>query len=57
MVIDSFIRRKFEEAGRSLEVETKGRIAVSMNPGKDYRITSNDFAVILAAKNGPEAGR
>ncbi len=56
-VIDSFIRRKFEEAGRSLEVETKGRLVVSMNPGKDYRITPNDFAVVLNSQSGSEAGR
>lgn len=47
--IDDFIRRKFEEAGRSLEIESKGRMSVSMNPGKDYRITEDDYAVILAA--------
>jgi voltage-gated potassium channel len=53
--IDDFIRRKFDEAGRSLEIETKGRTSVSMNPGKNYRITEDDYAVILSAHTG-EAG-
>lgn len=47
--IDDFIRRKFDEAGRSLEIESKGRMSVSMNPGKTYRITEDDYAVILSA--------
>lgn len=50
-VIDDFIRRKFEEAGRSAEIESKGRMSVSMNPGKDYLITEDDFAVILTSQN------
>ncbi|MHB9031253.1 MAG: ion channel [Candidatus Latescibacterota bacterium] len=48
--IDDFIRRKFSEAGRNLEIETKGRLTVTMNPGRDYRITGDDFAVVLATK-------
>ena len=48
--IDEFIRRKFEEAGRSLEIESKGRVNVQMNPGKDYRISENDYAIILTSK-------
>jgi voltage-gated potassium channel len=50
-VIDDFIRRKFEEAGRSLEIESKGRMTVVMNPGKNYHITEDDFAVILTSYN------
>lgn len=50
-VIDDFIRRKFEEAGRSLEIESKGRMTVVMNPGKNYYITEDDFAVILTSHN------
>jgi len=50
-VIDDFIRRKFEEAGRSLEIESKGRMTVVMNPGKNYHITEDDFAVILTSHN------
>ena len=49
--IDEFIRRKFSEAGRNLEVESKGRVSVHINPGKDYRITEYDYAVILTPKN------
>jgi len=45
--IDDFIRRKFDEAGRSLEIETKGRFTVNINPGKDYKITENDYAIVL----------
>ena len=45
--IDEFIRRKFSEAGRNLEIESKGRVSVHINPGKDYRITEYDYAVIL----------
>lgn len=52
--IDTFIRRKFEEAGRSLEIETKGRLTVTMNPGRDYRIAEDDHAVILARNDGEE---
>ncbi len=48
--IDDFIRRKFEEAGRNLEIESKGRVNVLMNPGKDYLISENDFALILTPK-------
>ena len=50
-VNDDFIRRKFEEAGRSLEIESKGRMTVVMNPGKNYHITEDDFAVILTSHN------
>lgn len=50
-IIDDFIRRKFEEAGRSLEIESKGRMTVVMNPGKNYLITEDDFAVILTSHN------
>ncbi len=52
--IDDFIRRTFEEAGRSLEVEAKGRLTVSINPGKDYRITENDNAVVLSPSRKEE---
>ena len=45
--IDTFIRRKFDEAGRSLEIESKGRLNVQINPGKDYIITEDDYAIIL----------
>lgn len=45
--IDDFIRRKFDEAGRSLEIESKGRFSVNINPGKDYRITEDDYAIVL----------
>jgi len=48
-VIDDFIRRKFEEAGRSLEVESKGLITVRINPGKDYVISEDDHAVIITS--------
>ncbi|MCE5250127.1 NAD-binding protein [bacterium] len=48
--IDDFIRRKFDEAGRSLEIESKGRVSVHMNPGMDYCITEDDFAIILTPK-------
>jgi voltage-gated potassium channel len=50
-VIDDFIRRKFEEAGRSVEIESKGRMSVAMNPGKNYLITEDDFAVVLTPQN------
>ncbi|MDP2983542.1 MAG: ion channel [Candidatus Latescibacter sp.] len=50
-IIDDFIRRKFEDAGRSLEIESKGRMTVVMNPGKNYHITEDDFAVILTSHN------
>ena len=49
--IDDFIRRKFEEAGRSLEIEAKGRITININPGKDYIITKEDRAVVLTPKS------
>ena len=49
--IDDFIRRKFEEAGRSLEIEAKGRITININPGKDYIITKEDHAVVLTPKS------
>ena len=45
--IDEFIRRKFEEAGRSLEIESKGRVSVHVNPGPDYRISEYDYAIVL----------
>jgi len=45
--IDTFIRRKFDEAGRSLEIESKGRFSVNVNPGKNYRITEDDYAIVL----------
>ena len=53
--IDDFIRRKFDEAGRSLEIEAKGRMNVTINPGKSYIITENDSAIILT--NSVSAGR
>jgi voltage-gated potassium channel len=46
--IDEFIRRKFEEAGRSLSVESRGRINVKLNPGPDYRIIDDDLAIIIS---------
>ncbi len=45
--IDTFIRRKFDEAGRSLEIESKGRLNVKINPGKDYIITEDDYVIVL----------
>jgi voltage-gated potassium channel len=45
--IDEFIRRKFDEAGRSLEIESKGRLNVKINPGKEYIITEDDYAIVL----------
>jgi voltage-gated potassium channel len=48
--IDAFIRRKFEEAGRSLEIEAKGRLNVTINPGRDYIISADDLAVVLTPK-------
>ena len=48
--IDSFIRRKFTEAGRSLEIESRGRFNVRVNPGREYVITEDDYAVILTPK-------
>ena len=53
--IDEFIRRKFSEAGRHLEIESKGRVSVHINPGKDYRITEYDYAVILTPENKESA--
>ena len=51
-VIDDFIRRKFDEAGRDLEVESKGRLVVRVNPGKDYIISEDDSAIILTPQGG-----
>ena len=48
--IDAFIRRKFDEAGRSLEIESKGRFTVQINPGKDYKISEYDYAIVLTPK-------
>ncbi len=48
--IDDFIRRKFEEAGRSLQVESKGLITVRINPGKDYVISEDDNAIVITSK-------
>ena len=48
--IDTFIRRKFDEAGRSIEIEAKGRLIVNINPGKDYTITEDDSAIVLTPK-------
>jgi len=48
--IDDFIRRKFDEAGRSLEVETKGLVSVNLNPGKDYVISEWDYAIVITSK-------
>ena len=45
--IDDFIRRKFDEAGRSLEIESRGRLSVRVNPGPDYIITEDDLAVVI----------
>ncbi len=45
--IDAFIRRKFDEAGRSLEIESKGRYTVKINPGKNYTISDYDYAIVL----------
>jgi len=45
--IDAFIRRKFDEAGRSLEIESKGRLNVQINPGNSYIITEDDYAIVL----------
>jgi len=49
--IDDFIRRKFDEAGRSLEIESKGYVAVNINPGKDYIISKDDYAVVINSKH------
>ncbi len=48
--IDSFIRRKFDEAGRSIEIEAKGRLIVNINPGREYKITEDDSAIVLTPK-------
>ena len=48
--IDDFIRRKFDEAGRSLEVEAKGWVTVNINPGLEYVITENDHAIVITPK-------
>jgi voltage-gated potassium channel len=49
--IDAFIRRKFAEVGRSLEIETRGRLSVRVNPGKAYTISEFDTAVVLTEKH------
>ena len=49
-VIDSFIRKKFDEAGRSLEIESKGRLTVRINPGKEYLISEDDYAIVITSK-------
>ncbi len=49
--IDDFIRRKFDEAGRSLEIEAKGWVTVNINPGMDYIITENDHAIVITPKH------
>ena len=48
--IDDFIRRKFDEAGRSLEVESKGLLTVNINPGRDYVISEYDHAVVITSR-------
>jgi voltage-gated potassium channel len=48
--IDDFIRRKFSEAGRSLEMESKGRFTVILNPGQNYIITEDDSAIVITPK-------
>lgn len=53
--IDKFIRRKFEEAGRSLEIESKGRVSVHVNPGPDYRISEYDYAIVLTLEDRDSA--
>lgn len=53
--IDEFIRRKFDEAGRSLEIESKGRISVHVNPGSDYRISEYDYAIVLSVEDRDSA--
>ncbi len=52
--IDDFIRRKFEEAGRSIKLEARGRFAVHLNPGHDYVIGEDDHAVVIGPM--PEHG-
>lgn len=47
--IDEFIKRKFDEAGRSLETESKSRITVKINPGNDYIISEYDYAIIITS--------
>ncbi len=53
-VIDSFIRKKFDEAGRSLEIESKGRLTVRINPGKEYIISEDDYAIVITSKKEAE---
>ncbi len=53
--IDEFIRRKFDEAGRSLEIESKGRVSVHVNPGSNYSISEYDYAIVLSVEDRESA--
>ncbi len=44
--IDGFIKRKFEEAGKDY-FSSKERIAVRINPPRDYVLTENEVAIVL----------
>ncbi len=45
--IDSFIKRKFQEAEFDLAGEMKGRSDVKINPGADYVIRDSDAAFVV----------
>ena len=52
--IDGFIKRKFEEAGKDY-FSSKERIAVRINPPRDYVLTENEVAIVLGRQRPTEA--
>ena len=44
------VENRSAKAGRSLEVESKGLITVSLNPDRDYVISEYDYAIIITKK-------
>ena len=52
---DEFIKRKFEESGKDF-FNKKGGVSVTINPPDDYRLSKNDWLVIIAKERPSELG-
>jgi voltage-gated potassium channel len=52
--IDNFIKKKFEESKRDFFGSAESKLQVKLNPGHDYIVTKDDYAVVISGgkKNG-----
>jgi voltage-gated potassium channel len=54
--IDEFIKRKFEESGKDFFGGQRKDTVVTLNPADDFRLSRNDWLVIISKEKPSESG-